>query len=62
MIEAKDIRKSFEGTPVLKGISASFDPGKTNLIIGQSGPAKYITTAVHTALWTRPRGTVCATR
>ncbi len=42
MIEAKDIRKSFEGTPVLKGISASFDPGKTNLIIGQSGAGKTV--------------------
>ena len=42
MIEAKDIRKSFDGTPVLRGISASFERGKTNLIIGQSGAGKTV--------------------
>ena len=42
MIEAKNIVKSFEGTPVLKGISSSFEKGKTNLIIGQSGAGKTV--------------------
>lgn len=42
MIEAKDIRKSFEGTEVLRGISTVFERGKTNLIIGQSGAGKTV--------------------
>ena len=40
MIEVTNIRKSFEGVEVLKGIDASFEKGKTNLIIGQSGSGK----------------------
>ncbi|CAM3395919.1 ABC transporter ATP-binding protein [Flavobacterium longum] len=42
MIEVKDIRKSFDGHEVLKGISATFEAGKTNLIIGQSGSGKTV--------------------
>ena len=40
MIEVKDIYKSFDGVQVLKGVSATFETGKTNLIIGQSGSGK----------------------
>ena len=40
MIEIKDIYKNFGGNEVLKGISASFKPGKNNLIIGSSGSGK----------------------
>ena len=43
MIEIKDIRKSFGTQPVLKGISALFDEGKCNLIIGKSGSGKTVT-------------------
>ncbi len=42
MIEVKDLHKSFDGTPVLKGISTVFERGKTNLIIGQSGSGKTV--------------------
>lgn len=42
MIEVQDIRKSFEGVEILKGISATFHTGKTNLIIGQSGSGKTV--------------------
>lgn len=42
MIEIKDLYKSFEGKPVLKDISAVFENGKTNLIIGQSGSGKTV--------------------
>ncbi len=38
----RDIHKSFEGREVLKGISAEFRDGKTNLIIGQSGSGKTV--------------------
>jgi phospholipid/cholesterol/gamma-HCH transport system ATP-binding protein len=40
LIELKNISKSFGGTEVLKDVSASFYPGKTNLIIGASGSGK----------------------
>lgn len=42
MIEVKDIKKSFEELEVLKGINTSFEQGKTNLIIGQSGSGKTV--------------------
>ncbi len=42
MIEVKHIYKSFEGQTVLKDVSTSFEQGKTNLIIGQSGSGKTV--------------------
>lgn len=42
MIEAIHIIKSFDEKAVLKDISAVFDPGKTNLIIGRSGSGKTV--------------------
>ena len=42
MIEVENVLKSFDGTAVLKGISAQFEKGKTNLIIGQSGSGKTV--------------------
>ncbi|MGB2232887.1 MAG: ABC transporter ATP-binding protein [Flavobacteriaceae bacterium] len=42
MIQVTDIKKSFGETNVLKGISTTFDKGKTNLIIGQSGSGKTV--------------------
>jgi phospholipid/cholesterol/gamma-HCH transport system ATP-binding protein len=40
MIEIKDIHKTFGENEVLKGISATFQTGKNNLIIGGSGSGK----------------------
>lgn len=42
MIEVTNLHKSFNGVEVLKGISTSFEKGKTNLIIGQSGSGKTV--------------------
>ena len=42
MIEVKNIEKTFGDQKVLKGISTSFEAGKTNLIIGQSGSGKTV--------------------
>ncbi len=42
MIEAIDVRKSFDDKEILKGISTVFEKGKTNLIIGQSGSGKTV--------------------
>jgi phospholipid/cholesterol/gamma-HCH transport system ATP-binding protein len=42
MIEVKDIKKSFGDSQILKGISTTFEAGKTNLIIGRSGSGKTV--------------------
>ena len=42
MIEVNNLHKSFGDVEVLKGISTSFEKGKTNLIIGQSGSGKTV--------------------
>lgn len=42
MIEAKNISKWFDGVQILHDISAIFETGKTNLIIGQSGSGKTV--------------------
>ncbi|WP_411031094.1 ABC transporter ATP-binding protein [Spongiimicrobium sp. 3-5] len=58
MIEVKDIEKSFGETEVLKGISTSFDKGKTNLIIGQSGSGKTVFLKCLLGLFTPEKGTI----
>lgn len=42
MIIVENLHKSFGDAHILKGISTSFDKGKTNLIIGQSGSGKTV--------------------
>jgi phospholipid/cholesterol/gamma-HCH transport system ATP-binding protein len=42
MINVKDLQKSFGENHILKGISTTFEAGKTNLIIGQSGSGKTV--------------------
>ena len=42
MIRAENITKAFGEREVLKNISALFEPGKTNLIIGKSGSGKTV--------------------
>jgi phospholipid/cholesterol/gamma-HCH transport system ATP-binding protein len=42
MIQVKDLHKSFGDTHILKGIDATFERGKTSLIIGQSGSGKTV--------------------
>ena len=42
MIEVQELYKEFSGTPVLKGISTTFEKGKTSMIIGQSGSGKTV--------------------
>ena len=42
MIEIRNLCKSFEDRQVLTDISAVFESGKTNLIIGQSGSGKTV--------------------
>jgi phospholipid/cholesterol/gamma-HCH transport system ATP-binding protein len=42
MISVKNIDLSFNGKKVLDNISVTFEPGKTNLIIGRSGSGKTV--------------------
>lgn len=42
MIEIKNIIKSFGSKEVLKDVSFTFEKGKTNLVIGQSGSGKTV--------------------
>ena len=42
MIEVKNITKSFDDKTILHNVSATFETGKTNLIIGQSGSGKTV--------------------
>ena len=40
MIEVQNAIKTFDGNQVLKNVSAIFEAGKTNLIIGQRGSGR----------------------
>lgn len=42
MIQAKNVSKWFDGVQVLHDVSVTFETGKTNLIIGQSGSGKTV--------------------
>ncbi|MGS2764618.1 ABC transporter ATP-binding protein [Sinomicrobium sp. M5D2P9] len=58
MIVVENLHKSFDGTPVLKGISTSFEKGKTNLIIGQSGSGKTVFLKSLLGLFTPEEGNI----
>lgn len=58
MIEIKDLNKSFGDKHVLKGISATFEAGKANLIIGQSGSGKTVLTKCMVGLHTIDSGEI----
>ncbi|MEX6627265.1 ABC transporter ATP-binding protein [Tenacibaculum salmonis] len=42
MIEVNNLHKGFNGIEILKGISTTFLPGETSLIIGKSGSGKTV--------------------
>jgi len=56
MIELKGLWKSFEGKDVLKDINTTFENGKTNLIIGQSGSGKTVLMKCIVGLLTPEKG------
>jgi len=58
MIVVKDLHKGFGDVKVLKGISTSFEPGKTSLIIGQSGSGKTVFLKSLIGLHTPEKGTI----
>ncbi len=58
MIEVKGVSKSFGSNNVLKNISAVFEQGKTNLIIGQSGSGKTVLLKTIVGLFETDEGTI----
>ncbi|NAS14156.1 ABC transporter ATP-binding protein [Poritiphilus flavus] len=58
MIEVENLHKSFGEAHVLKGISTSFEKGKTNLIIGQSGSGKTVFLKCLLGLFTPEEGKI----
>ncbi|MBC9797390.1 ABC transporter ATP-binding protein, partial [Sinomicrobium weinanense] len=58
MIFVENLHKSFDGSPVLNGISTSFEKGKTNLIIGQSGSGKTVFLKCLLGLFTPDEGNI----
>lgn len=58
MIRTENIFKSFGKQEVLKGITADFKRGKTNLIIGRSGAGKTVLLKLLVGLLTPTSGTV----
>lgn len=59
MIEIRNLQKTFEdGKTVLKGISSTFESGRTNLIIGQSGSGKTVLMKCLVGLFAPSEGSV----
>ncbi len=58
MIEAIGLHKSFGDAHILKDISATFEKGKTNMIIGQSGSGKTVFLKCLLGLHTPEKGTI----
>ena len=58
MIRAEGIFKSFGDKEVLKGIDATFEAGKTNLIIGRSGAGKTVLLKILVGLLKPSSGTI----
>lgn len=58
MITVENIHKSFGDNKVLKGIDATFERGKTSLIIGQSGSGKTVFLKSLLGLFQPQQGTI----
>lgn len=58
MIELKNIKKSFDGRPIIKGVSMVMEAGKCNLIIGASGSGKTVLIKCIVGLFTPEEGEV----
>jgi len=58
MIEVKNIRKGFSGKVVIDDVSATFDTGKCNLIIGSSGSGKTVMMKCIVGLFNPDQGSI----
>lgn len=59
MIQVSGLYKSFDGNDVLKDITTRFEPGMTNLIIGQSGSGKTVLLKCLVGLFRPEKGSIC---
>ncbi len=59
MIEVENLHKSFGDAHILKGISTTFEQGKTNLVIGQSGSGKTVFLKSLLGLFEPEQGKIC---
>ncbi|AZQ44729.1 ABC transporter ATP-binding protein [Nonlabens ponticola] len=58
MLEIKELHKGFSGEEILKGITATFEQGKTNMIIGASGSGKSVFLKCMLGLFTPDQGEI----
>ncbi len=58
MIEVTSLHKGFDGEAILKGITTTFERGKTNLIIGTSGSGKTVFLKCLLGLFTPEEGSI----
>lgn len=58
MIRVEDLHKRFGSEEILKGITTTFDKGKTNLIIGSSGSGKTVFLKCLLGLFTPEQGKI----
>ena len=58
MIKIENISKSFNKTNIINSISATFEKGKTNLVIGQSGSGKTVLMKCLSGLLTPDEGKI----
>lgn len=58
MIELKNVKKSFDGRPIIKGVSMVLEAGKCNLIIGTSGSGKTVLTKCIVGLFQPEEGSI----
>ncbi|MCK0130874.1 ATP-binding cassette domain-containing protein [Flavobacteriaceae bacterium F08102] len=58
MIEVRNVYKEFDGVPILKGIDATFENGKTSLVIGTSGSGKTVLLKCMLGLFRPERGSI----
>ena len=58
MVEIEHLYKIFDGNEVLHDISCRFEPGKTNLIIGQSGSGKTVLMKCLIGLYEADKGSI----
>ncbi len=59
MIDVKEIRKSFNGNAILKGVSVKMEAGKCNLVIGASGSGKTVFMKCLVGLFKVDSGEIC---
>lgn len=58
MIKAENIYKTFGDQTVLNGIDFTFEPGKTNLVIGKSGSGKTVLLKILVGLFKPTKGNI----